>query len=68
MFPELILPDLRSHLERVAHSDNEGLVFVGPNSAPLRRTNFRQRIWLPALKEAGLPAMHFLIFGTRETG
>jgi len=25
----------------------------------LRRQNFRQRVWLPALSKAGLPAVHF---------
>jgi len=41
-------------------------VFVGPTGAPLRRTNFRQRTWLPALQAAGLPAIHF--HDLRHTG
>jgi integrase len=66
VFPEPIVPELRSHLDRIAESENDGLVFVGPGGASLRRTNFRQRVWLPALKAAGLPAMHF--HDLRHTG
>jgi integrase len=39
--------------ERPAGSDE--LIFVGRDSGPLRRTNFRKRHWIPALGKAGLP-------------
>ena len=34
-----------------------GLVFPSPNGAVLRRTNFRRRVWLPAVTAARLPAV-----------
>jgi hypothetical protein len=34
--------------------------------APLRHANFRQRFWLPALRSAGLPLIHF--HDLRHTG
>jgi integrase len=35
--------------------DRDGLVFTARNGAPLRRSNFRRRVWLPALEAVGLP-------------
>jgi hypothetical protein len=32
---------------------------VSPRWARLRRSNFRRRVWLPALSKAGLPEIHF---------
>jgi len=40
-------------------------VFTSPEGAPLRR-NFRQRVWLPALRAAALPVIHF--HDLRHTG
>ena len=31
------------------HADGSGLVFSAPNGGPIRRSNFRRRIWLPAV-------------------
>lgn len=45
---------LREHLER-RPAGPETLVFVGRDGSPLRRSNFRKRHWLPALKTSGLP-------------
>jgi hypothetical protein len=39
--------------------DEDGLIFVGTRGTPLRRGNFRRRVWLAVLKKAGLPAVHF---------
>src|ERR1039457_3978948 len=39
---------------------------AGPTGALLRRGNFRRRTWLPALKKAGLPVLHF--HDLRHTG
>ena len=35
--------------------DTAALVFQSPNGGPLRHSNFRRRVWIPALKEARLP-------------
>jgi integrase len=57
--PQLVIPVLRQHLDRYAQPGHDGLVFTGPNGAPLRRSNFGRRVWLPALARAGLPEIHF---------
>jgi integrase len=41
-------------------------VFTSPTGMPLHHSNFRRRVWLPALKAAGLPAIHF--HDLRHTG
>jgi hypothetical protein len=65
-FPELIVPVLRWHLACFAEPGDDGLVFTGPAGALLRRGNFRQRTWLPAIKNAKVPAVHF--HDLRHTG
>lgn len=35
----------------------DGLVFSAPRGGPIRHSNFRSRVWLPALAEAGVPAV-----------
>jgi integrase len=64
--PKLIAPVVREHLSRFARPEDDGLVFTGPTGALLRRGNFRRRTWLPALKKAGLPVVHF--HDLRHTG
>ena len=56
----------RRCLDRYAQPGDDGLVFTGPHGALLRRSNFRRRVWLPALEEAGLPETHF--HDLRHTG
>jgi integrase len=65
-FPELIAPVARWHLACFAQPDEDGLVFTGPAGAPLRRSNFRPRTWLPAINRAKVPAVHF--HDLRHTG
>jgi integrase len=64
--PEVIMPDLASHIVTYAAPGDDGLVFTSPRGGPLRHTNFRRRVWLPALKAAGLPVIHF--HDLRHTG
>jgi integrase len=64
--PPLIVPSLSNHLNRYAQPDDDGLVFVSPRGTRLRRSNFRRRVWLPALTKAGLPGIHF--HDLRHTG
>ena len=64
--PPLIVPSLRSHLDRYAQPGDDSLVFVSPRGTRLRHSNFRRRVWLPALTKAGLPEIHF--HDLRHTG
>ena len=48
---------IRRHLAEHADSDRtRRLIFTSDDSTPLRRSNFRRRVWLPAIKAAGLPS------------
>jgi integrase len=64
--PEVIITVVRWHLACFAGQGDDGLVFTSSEGKPLRHTNFRRRVWLPALKAAGLPAIHF--HDLRHTG
>jgi integrase len=64
--PEVIVTVIRWHLACFAQQEDEWLVFTSPEGKPLRHTNFRRRVWLPALKAAELPAIHF--HDLRHTG
>lgn len=57
-FPPELVPELRWHLDRFAGSGQGGLVFVGAEGAPLRRSNFRP-IRNAACLKAGMPGLHF---------
>ena len=63
-FPELIVPDLREHLDWLPSS--AALVFASSTGSPLAHSNFRQRIWLPALAAVGLEGVH--LHDLRHTG
>ncbi len=65
-FPELISPAVRWHLSCFAQPEDDGLVFTSPAGAALRRGNFRRRVWLPALRKAAVPLVHF--HDLRHTG
>jgi Phage integrase family len=45
---------------------DDGLVFTSSEGKPLRRSTFCRRVWHPALRAAGLPAIHF--HDLRHTG
>lgn len=57
---------MRWHVSCFAQADDDGLIFTSSSGAPLRRSNFRRRVWLPALHKAGLPPVHF--HDLRHTG
>jgi integrase len=63
-FADVIVPDLRTHLD--ALPDGAPLVFTSPTGAPLVNSNFRARVWLPALEVVGLAGTHF--HDLRHTG
>lgn len=64
VFPDLIVPDLRKHLESLP--GDAVLVFTSPNGLPLVNSNFRRRIWLPALENVDLTGIH--LHDLRHTG
>ncbi len=63
-FPELIVPDVRKHLDWLPAS--AALVFASSTGSPLAHSNFRYRVWLPALASAGLEGIH--LHDLRHTG
>ena len=52
--PAFLRDMLAAHLTGVGR-EGESLVFQGPQGGPLRHSNFRGRVWLPAVEAAGLP-------------
>ena len=64
-FPDLIVPDLRAHLDGLGQA--AALVFTCPDGQPLRHSNFYRRVWMPALTATGLVGTHFHDCGTPET-
>ncbi len=65
-FPALILPALRWHINCFAQEDDDGLIFTSAEGTAMRRSNFRRRVWLPALDQAAVPIIHF--HDLRHTG
>jgi integrase len=63
-FPDLITSDLRKHLE--ALPKDAPLAFTRSTGTPLAHSNFRRRVWLPALEAARLPGVH--VHDLRHTG
>jgi integrase len=63
-FPELIASDVRKHLEWLPSSAS--LVFASSTGSPLAHSNFRRRVWLPALAAIGLEGLH--LHDLRHTG
>jgi integrase len=64
--PDLIIPRIRWHLASFTEAKDTALVFTSPAGSPLRHSNFCRRVWLPALKAAALPGIHF--HDLRHTG
>jgi integrase len=64
--PQFIVDVLVDHLARWSAPNPDGLVFVMPEGTPLRRENFRKRVWLPACGASGLYGLRF--HDLRHTG
>lgn len=56
--PQLLVGVLRDHLAQWP-AVGAGLVFTSPEGTPLRRTNFRRRVWEPAVEDAMLDPLRF---------
>jgi integrase len=54
--PAFLVEKLARHLEGVPN-DPDALVFTTKRGQPLRGPNWRQRVWFPALNQAGLPTI-----------
>lgn len=52
--PRFLVGELVEHVEGLAV---DALVFTAAGGGPLRSSNFRQRVWLPAAKSIGLPTL-----------
>ena len=59
------MPELADHLERFTNPKPNALVFIGPKSGRLRRSNFR-KFWYQARDTIGMPELHF--HDLRHTG
>lgn len=60
-FPPFLADVLAAHIAALPDPDqSRRLVFTSEEGTPLRRSNFRRRVWRPALDAAGLPSStHF---------
>jgi integrase len=65
--PDVILADLRDHLDRFSEAGPDGLVFIGPNGGRLRRRNFL-RLWTKALTDAMVVDEDVHFHDLRHTG
>lgn len=52
--PSFICDVMVDHLARWSEPGVDGLVFVMPDGGPLRRANFRARVWFPGCQDAGI--------------
>jgi integrase len=59
--PDWLMFMLANHLsDRALTGENpDALVFVSSEGAPLHYSNWRRRVWLPAVEAAGFPGLHF---------
>jgi integrase len=66
VLPELVIAELRRHLDTFAAAGPDGFVFVGAKGGQLRRSNF-SKPWAQALTKAGLPPV-IHVHDLRHTG
>jgi integrase len=57
--PPFIIAMLADHLARTERTDPEDFIFQAPAGGPLRGTNFRTRVWNPAVRAVGMNAVTF---------
>ncbi len=57
--PPRVAEALAAHVARSGRSRPEDLVFQSPGGGPIRATNFRMRVWRPAVETAGLEGLTF---------
>jgi integrase len=52
--PKFLMKRIEEHLDSYVAQDPDALVFGSPRGGPLRLSNFRHRVWSPALKGTDL--------------
>jgi integrase len=57
--PQRVLDELAAHLARTGRTAPEDRVLQAPKGGPVRATNFRLRVYNPALVRAGLEGLTF---------
>ena len=57
--PALVVGALDVQLARWAEPGADGLVFPAPEGGAMRRSNFRRRVWAPAVRRVGLDGLRF---------
>ena len=55
--PRFVADALKVHLGSWAEEGAKGLVFPAPEGGLLRRSNFRRRVWLPAVETVGVEGL-----------
>lgn len=55
--PQFLIDELAVHVERF--SGGSEFLFTGSSGGMLRRTNFRRRVWLPAVRAVGVEGLRF---------
>lgn len=54
--PSSLLKQLKHHLSATPAEGLESLMFTSPGGGMIRLSNWRHRVWEPAIRKAGLPA------------
>jgi integrase len=57
--PSFVAGSLAVHIDLYALPGAEGLVFPSADGQPMRRSNFRRRVWAPATAEVGMTGFRF---------
>jgi integrase len=53
--PGSVLLELRDHMAANVASDQDAPIFSTPTGTRVRLSNWRQKVWQPAIKKSGLP-------------
>lgn len=57
--PSFVARSLAVHLDLYALPGDDGLVFPSADGEPMRRSNFRRRVWEPATAQVGMTGLRF---------